>query len=863
LDSKRWERIQTLFQEALDCPEGARRAFLEAACGPDEDLLNEVLAMLQEDSQNDTLLDRCLSGFAGELLDPSAEPFSSAGQIGPYKIRRLLGRGGMGAVYLAEREDLASVAAIKFLRDAWMSPSRRERFAIEQRTLAQLDHPSIARLYDANTLADGTPYFIMEYVEGLPLTDYCREHKSSVDERLALLRLVAEAVHHAHQHAVIHRDLKPSNILVRHDGAVKLLDFGIAKQLANLEQPVTQTRTELRLMTPAYAAPEQVRGDAVGVFTDVYALGVILYELLTGRLPFDVSGETAREKEPVRPSVAAARSGSRTDVTPPTRSSWADLDVLCLTAMHNDPQRRYPSVDALIRDIDHYRMGEPLEAQPDSALYRARKFAKRNRRALSAAALALAAVVALVVFFTVRLVAARDQAVAAAARAERIQQFMLNIFEGGDKEAGPSEDLRVTSILERGVEEARTLKAEPAVQAEVYHTLGSLYQKLGHFDRADPLLRSALDIRKTVFGAEDPLVASSLISLGLLRVEQARLSEAEQLVREGLEKTRRASPRGSRKLAAAMGALGNVLQARGAYAEAVPVLEESVRTLSAGPPSAELSEALGDLANTHYYLGHEEACEAFTLRGLAVDRQLFGERHPHVAVDLFNLGNIALDRGRLRQAEQYFRQSLNITRAWYGTDHPKTASSLLMLGQALDTQDRRDEAAALYKQALVIQQRAYGDEHPRIAIVLNYMGALALRRRELDKAETLFQRTAAIFKSAYGEKHEFYAHQLSNLGAVYLERKQYAKAERLLREAVDRLTAAIPEHRLAAIAQTRLGRALAGQRRYREAEPYALAGYKILRNQGSSSVPDLQTAKETLAGIYNATNQLAKAQDLR
>ena len=327
MDSTRWERIQSLFHDVADLPGPEQRAFLQDACG-DEGLAAEVIALVEEDARGASLLDRDLAHVAQDVLDgaaPAALPFK---EFGPYRIKAALGEGGMGVVYLAERTDLGSLVAIKILRDAWLSPARRERFASEQRTLAQLNHPSIARIYDADTLDDGTPWFVMEYVEGVPLTDYCSQHACSIEQRLQLFRAVCEAVQYAHQRAVIHRDLKPSNILVKPDGTVRLLDFGIAKQLESLESPAgqagrgltgkDQTMTGLRLMTPAYAAPEQIRGDGIGIHTDVYSLGVILYELLAGKLPFDLSKLTPGEAEavivgrdPERPS-AVAREMTRT-----------------------------------------------------------------------------------------------------------------------------------------------------------------------------------------------------------------------------------------------------------------------------------------------------------------------------------------------------------------------------------------------------------------------------------------------------------------------------------------------------------------------------------------------------------------------
>jgi eukaryotic-like serine/threonine-protein kinase len=343
MNVSRWERVQTLFHLAADLPEAERRQYVVAECSDDPTVADEVLSMLDEDRRGSSVLDRDVSHLARAMLDAPTAPTLPIEQFGPYRVTSMLGEGGMGVVYLAERSDLGSKAAIKILRDAWLSPTRRERFAAEQRTLAQLNHPSIARLYDADTLPDGTPWFVMEYVEGMPLTAYCDTHASGVRERLVLFREVCEAVQHAHRHAIIHRDLKPSNILVTTDGSVKLLDFGIAKQLESLEGSEI-TRTGLRPMTPAYAAPEQVRAGRLGMHTDVYSLGVVLYELLAGRLPFNVADTSPLElerlileQEPERPSVAARSTpalpvgSSRAQIA--SRLQWTDLDVLCLKAI--------------------------------------------------------------------------------------------------------------------------------------------------------------------------------------------------------------------------------------------------------------------------------------------------------------------------------------------------------------------------------------------------------------------------------------------------------------------------------------------------------------------------------------------------
>jgi len=870
MDSAHWKQVQELFHAAADLPPQDQRAFLKNACGEDDALVGEVLALLAEDAQGSSLLDHDVARVAGQFFGEAAGSPLSFKDFGPYRIKHMLGEGGMGVVYLAERSDLGTLVAIKFLRDAWLSPARRERFASEQRTLAQLNHSSIARLYDADTLADGTPWFVMEYVEGVPLTQYCHQNECSIERRLQLFRSVCEAVQYAHRQAVIHRDLKPSNILVKNDGSVRLLDFGIAKQLESLETPVDQTRTGLRLMTPAYAAPEQFRGERVGIQTDVYSLGVILYELLAGKLPFDLLNCTAAqaekiiaEHEPEKPSTVVSRTeelrGAGATVGSPSKTAWADLDVLCLTAMHKDVARRYQSVEALIRDIDHYLNGEPLDARLDTLRYRAGKFVRRNRRSVIAASAAFALILGVIVFFTVRLAIARNAALAEAARTQRIQQFMTNLFQGGDEAAGPSDSLRVVTLLDRGVQEARALDQEPAVQAELYQTLGEIYQKLGKLDQADPLMRSALDERKSLFGADSREVAESLVALGLLRADQAKLDDAERLVRQGLEMSKRHVPPNHPDVAKATAALGKVLEDRGAYDQAIQVLDEAVRLQSTGAAvTPELASSLSELANTHFYAGHYDTSEALNQRVLGMNRQLYGDRHPLVADTLINLGAVKFELGHYQEAEVFDRQALEIDRAFYGSDHPETASALTILGRTLVAENRYSEATDLLQQALAIQERVYGKVHPRVASALNELGKVALQEGKLDDAEAYFRRMVDIEKEVYGDKHYLVATALSNLGSVYMERKEYARAEDIFRDVVRRYTEELsPNHPNTGIARIKLGRSLLRQQRYADAEVESRAGYEILIKQTSPSIGWLQNARQDLAEEYTALNRPA------
>lgn len=868
MDAARWERVQALFHDVADLPQPAQRALLETECREDPALMVEVVGLLEEDARGDSLLDRDAADLAGEVLDAAIPPAFLDQDFGPYRISSVLGQGGMGVVYLAERKDLGSVAAIKILRDAWLSPERRERFASEQRALAQLNHPAIARLYDASTLPDGTPWFVMEYVEGVPLTTFCEEHASSIMERLRLFRAVCEAVEHAHRHLIVHRDLKPSNILVTPGGSVKLLDFGIAKQLDSLAGPVDQTKTGLRMMTPAYAAPEQILGEPIGMHTDIYTLGVVLYELLTARLPFDLSNRTpgAAEAvivtdEPLRPSAAVKR--------PASKRAWADLDVLCLTAMRKEPERRYRTVEALIRDIDHYLGGEPLDARPDTFGYRLSKYVRRNWRPVSAAGAAIIVVIGLVVSYTVRLTTARNAAVAEAGRTQRIQHFMLNLFQGGDEAVGPGDTLRVVTLVDRGIQDAKSLDGQPAVQAELYETLGGIYQKLGKLDRADSLLRAALDQRRSLFGSDHSEVAKSLVALGQLRLAQAEYKEAERLIRDGLEMSKRHLRSDHPAIASAMVALGQVLEESGQYDAGIKVLEQAVGLRSAaargGPPSADLAASMRELANTHYYAGHLAVADSLDRVVLAITRTLNGERHPLVAEDLINLGAVQHEWGHYKEAEQYYRQALDITQAFYGPNHYKTAAGLTVLGRALRFEPQgNDEAARLFERALVIRERVFGKVHPQVASTLNELAGVALARKRFAEAEALARRVLAIYRTVYGGKHTFTGVGVSNVASVYMAQQQYARAEPLYREAIEIFTESQgAEHLNTGIARIKLGRTLLHQRRYAEAVRETLTGYQILTKQTDPGVSWLVNAREDLVAAYDSLGQPDKAAKFR
>jgi serine/threonine-protein kinase len=865
VESTRWEKIQACFHNALALPDSERWLYVERECEDGKESALEVRGMLEEQQRGSSMLDRDPREVARHVAGSTLERHSP-NDFYPHRNLIELGHGGMGTVFRAERED-GNAVAIKVLRDWWVSTDRRRRFATEQKALGKLEHPSIARLYHAGMLAGGTPWFAMEYVEGQHLDAYCRLHGCPIAERLRLFRLVCEAVQYAHRLGIIHRDLKPSNILVKEDATVRLLDFGIAKQLDDSEETVT--RTGMRFMTLPYAAPEQVLGEPVGTYTDIYSLGIILYEVLTGRLPFNASDVAERqaeriivEQEPEKPSTAARRDGRFQDAG---KTAWNDLDVLCLKAMQKDAHERYESAAALMRDVDHFLRGEPLEARPVSLRYRAGKFVRRNRRGVLLAALAFLAMGTLVVYFTGRLATARSTTLIEAARTQRIERFMENLFDAGDKDAGPAEDLRVVTLLDRGVQEAQGLNGDPALQTELYQTLGGIYERLGKFDRADSLLRASLQKRRVIFGEDGPEVAASLVGLGLLQLDQARLPDAERLIREAMAIERRHISAGDSGQVRATAALGRVLKERGQYEKAIEVLKTAMRIQQAGgSDDADRAATLIDLADSEFYLGRYAISDSLNRQALAIHRQIHGDKHPIVGEDLINLGHIQVNIGNYGEAERDYRRAFEILRQWYGDDHPATARAATYLAQALSRQSRYPEAQALLAHALDALERTRGPTHPQMALVLGQAGYMAIEHNNVREAEADYARMVEIYRHIYGEHHQMTALALGNLASVYMRTKDYARAEPLFRKVIQAYTETLPpDHLNLGIARIRLGRTLARQKRYREAESESLAGYEIVAKQASPSIDWLQGARQDLAAIYEALHQPEKAARFR
>jgi serine/threonine-protein kinase len=710
MTNDKWRQIETLFQAAADRACEERASFLDQVCAGDPALRQEVESLLAKLGQETTA-----EGFFQTLFFDAAEAIVSGQaeyligrRIGAYLVTGLIGEGGMGIVVRAERADdqYHKQVAIKLIKRGMDTPSALQRFLHERQILARLEHPYIARLLEGGTTEDGLPYFVMEYVEGQPITRYCAEQPLPLGARLKLFRAVCEAVQYAHQNLVIHRDLKPSNILVTKDGTPRLLDFGVAKLLEPelIAGATARTLPGMRVLTPDYASPEQTRGETVTTATDVYSLGVLLYELLTGQRPYQFPKLTPNEIEriicqtqPVRPSLA------ETLPTKARRQLAGDLDNIVLMALRKEPERRYQSVEQFSEDIRRHRAGLPVIARDDRLGYRLGKFARRHKTGVSFAAVLLLLLVGFAVTMavqTARLARERDRANQQAATAEEVTQSLVALFELADPGEAKGKAITAREILDKGAERvARELHDQPQVQARLLDTIGRLYTKIGLSDKATPLLRQALEFRQRTLGADSLEAAESLNNLGTALRETGDYEAAEPPLRQALDIRQKRLGAEHSLVADSLNNLGLLLNERGKYAEA----EQPFRT------------------------------------ALALRRKLLGVEHADVASSLNNLGLVLFAKGQADEAGQAFQEAVAILRTRLGRDHPRVASGLGNWAGWLHRKGQLNEAERLYREALAICRHRLGDDHPQTIFKLVGLASVLRDKNDCHAAEPLFK----------------------------------------------------------------------------------------------------------------------------
>jgi eukaryotic-like serine/threonine-protein kinase len=770
----RWEE---LFDELVELPPAERARRLDELRAADPELAARLDRLLAADAAPTGFLDQpTLAVPVQEDDEPPQLPPGTT--VGAWRVISLAGRGGMGEVYLAERSDPAFTqrVALKVIKRGMDSQAIVRRFVRERQILARLDHPNLARLLDGGTGPDGRPYFAIEWVDGEPITSWCRRRGLDLDGRLRLIRTVCLAVASAHQRLVVHRDLKPANILVTPDGTPKLLDFGIAKLLAGEGEAEGLTLTQLgaRVLTPAYAAPEQILGEPVSTATDVYALGVLLYELITGTLPHRRDQRalsalaSAVEHETVeRPSAALRRPHEDRRLA---RRVAGDLDLVVMTAMHRDPARRYPTAQALANDLDHFLAGRPIRARPDELGYRVRKFVGRHRLPVAAVAAGIAALVAGLVLSLWQAHAARlaaQRADAEAKRAERVKSFLVSIFQQSDPESGEGAKLSARELLERGAASIDSgLAGEPEVQAELLEAVARIETNLGLPAQALAHARRALALRQARLPPSDGRIGLSRLVLGEAQEMADVPGEAGKTYEAALPVLIAGFGGDSLEVAHARRDLAAILRTPREYDRRIGLQRQALATYvrRLGEGHVDSAETLNELAVTLELAGRYGEAEAAYRRSATLLERSLGPNSLKVATVNYDLAGL-LDRlGRGAEARPLFERAIAGQRVTLGAHHLRLADSLFSYGILLMADEDFAAAEAAFSEALSI----YGPDRHETGHCLRYLGLTAMRQERYARAADLFARAAEIYQRTRGDRELDHQRALANLGWAHV-----------------------------------------------------------------------------------------------
>jgi eukaryotic-like serine/threonine-protein kinase len=804
------EHVAALFEAAVSLDPEQRSAFLDRACGDEGSVRQEVEELLQADAAASSFLKHPV------FHQPTADDtHGSQATIGPYHLLELIGQGGMGEVWLAEqRQPVRRRVAIKLIKVGMDTREVMARFESERQALALMDHPAIAKVFEAGSTPEGRPYFVMEYVAGIPITAYCDKHKLTVRQRMELFIQVCDGVQHAHQKAIIHRDLKPSNILVCEvDGKPmpRIIDFGVAKAISQtLTTATVYTQIGTLIGTLGYMSPEQADsgGENIDTRTDVYSLGAVLFELLAGTLPLDLDKlpydevlRRLRDEDVPRPSTRLSALGDKSSLT--ARNRCADIsslsrllrgdpDVIALKALEKDRARRYASASGLAADIGRYLRNEPVTAHPPSTMYRARKHIRRHRLGVAMATAGVLLLVAFAIVQTVELkqvARERDRATRERDRADRISQFMTGMF----KVSNPSEALGNTvtarEILDKGEKEIDNgLKNEPELQARMMYTMAETYEGLGLLSRTRPLLERALEIQRRVLGPEHSETLRSMATLARVVGDEGHYAEAEKLQRETLEIRRRVLGPEHPDTLASRNSLAGILLYEGHEGEAER-LERETLAIRRRVLGSENQDSLASMSLLAYALAGEgrfTESEKLFRETIDIQRRVLGPEHPDTLLSISNLVSTLEGENDYGEAERLSRGALQVQRRVLGPEHADTLYSMSNLAYALMEKGSYAEAEKLQRETLEIQRRVLGPEHPdAIASMENLSGILVAETR-YPEAESLNRETLGIIRRVFGPESENSLFRIISLAEILIYQGRYAEAESMIRETLDR-----------------------------------------------------------------------------
>ncbi|MEM7482919.1 MAG: serine/threonine-protein kinase [Acidobacteriota bacterium] len=892
--SARDRQADRLLSELLDLPPDRRARRLREACGEDSRLRQQVASLLAAADATDSLL-RPGGAIDDEFLRhlTVGSPLQPGADLGRYRLLREIGRGGMGVVYLAERADghFDQRVAIKVLSFGG-DRTAQERFARERQILADLEHPHIARLLDGGVTDEGHPFLVMEFVDGLALDRYCRDKGLALKARLGLVSKVCEAVQAAHGQLVVHRDLKPSNILVTGDGQIKLLDFGIAKLLApsagQTEAPA-QDLTSANYLTPQYASPEQVRGEAITVASDIYQLGMLAFELLAGCLPYDVRTVTAAEAERAicqedvaRPSEMRALLPAK-DVAPGLPSAQelrGDLDTIVLEALRKEPGRRYESVGRLRDDLNNYLAGLPVSARPDTWHYRLGKFIRRNALPVAATVGTALLIAFLVISFTIRLARERDQTLAAAQRAEQqrqiaetrsreavaVEDFLIDLFDVSDPNlsGAAGRDLTALEILQRGLGQLR----DPSSQnlrgrARLFAAVGKIYSHLELFDEADDILQEALRIAENAPGDHRLEHSYVLGTYGDFLYQAGKTPEAIEPLRQTLALRRDVLPAGHERIATAAAGLANVLLSNGQAEESARLATEALVVMEAldRPDPGQFSFLLCLLGQAKLQHGEFQEAEAVLLRALDHSRQHFEEESfQHVQV-IESLSHAYINQGKHEAAIPLLEQAIRSHNTLLGPNSFKVALTQQTLAASYVGLGELAEATRLQQDALAIVAEIAGADS-RAAISLRHnLASLRLDQGDAAGAEADFRELRADQERTLVPSHPFHGITLGDLGRALTAQGKDREAEAVLLESL----AQIEEHsgprgQFITYTLLNLGRLYRSQGRVEEAEPLLRRALDIRRETMAADSPEVEEARAELLDFLRDTGRSGEAE---
>lgn len=819
IQPERAQRIAEIVEEALECEPAALPSFLDESCGEDPALRAEVESLLGYQKEAINFIEApAYQSAAGELAAEGGE-LRPGDLLGEYKILSLLGEGGMGEVYLADDLKLHRQVAIKLVKAGFGRANLIRQFQREERILAALTHPNIARLYGGAVSENGIPYFVMEYVEGERFDSYCDRHQLTIPRRLQLFRKICAAVAYAHQHLVIHRDLKPSNIRVTQEGEPKLLDFGIAKLLDDESAQVEQTITLAAVMTPDYASPEQIRGEPMTTASDVYSLGVILYELLTGKKPYrtksrrlDEISRAVTEQEPTRPSAVAR--DQKADVRS-QKLLRGDLDNIVLTAMRKEPARRYSSVGQLSEDIRRHLEGLPVMARRDTMGYRASKFVARHRIAVAATSLVALAIVASLLMALWQAQNARHQRDVAreeTARAELINTFLQDMLGAAAPDA-KGIDVKVVDVLSDASTRAKTeLASQPRVMADILMTLGRTYISLGLYEPAEANLRAALETSLKANGELHPTTATTMGWLGLALGNRNKMMEGEQISRKAVELQRKLHPQGGEDLAYALFALGYNLINKSEPKAAQPYLKEA-----------------SELIKKH-----------------------LGEAHGYYMASLVMLAKAHEGAGDTDVAESLYRQAIDLGGRVKSRYRIYLAQAQAFLGILLINKAAYPEAEFLLRQSETIYRDVFGgDANYSVGLVKANLGWLYFLKGDYAKAEEEDRRALDLIRKHISPEAAVAASTAATLGLALTREGKAVEGEAYLREALHIRKKVLPAGDvMTSVSKSALGECLTAQKRFAEAEPLLMDSYNDLKSKLAGDDRRVIDARRRLVRLY-------------